>query len=274
MLKIKPIEQLKFTDDFMFSATMKNPDICKSILETLLDIKIKEIKYLESEKTFDLGYMTKGIRLDVYVEGSDKIFDVEMQNKIYDDLPQRSRYYQSMIDMDQLSKGQEYGELKDSLVIFISENDFFNVGLPIYTFQNICLEKKDLKLDDGSTKVFVNAGAFEDEKNLAKKSLLCYIKTKQATDDLTQKIDQTVEKIKTFENFRGDYMSWALAEFDARKEGIAIGEKRGFSRGEACGFNMAKIETAKNFLKMGLTIEQVANGTGLSIETITELKNK
>ena len=111
---------------------------------------------------------------------------------------------------------------------------------------------------------------------------MCYIKTKQATDDLTQKIDQTVEKIKTFENFRGDYMSWALAEFDARKEGklegIAIGEKRGFARGEklgeARGINIAKIETAKNAIKMGLDENQVSLLTGLSIETITELTKK
>ena len=53
------------------------------------------------------------------------------------------------------------------------------------------------------------------------------------------------------------------------KEGIAEGEKIGIEKGA----KEAKIETAKNFLKLGLTVEQVAEGTGLSIEEVDVLKN-
>ena len=37
------------------------------------------------------------------------------------------------------------------------------------------------------------------------------------------------------------------------------------------GEHKKAIETAKNFLQMGLSIEQVSKGTGLSIEDIKEL---
>ena len=57
------------------------------------------------------------------------------------------------------------------------------------------------------------------------------------------------------------------AKTDALNEGIAIGEKRGISLGE---YKKA-VETAKNFLAMGLSVEQVADGTGLSIEEIEKL---
>ena len=70
---------------------------------------------------------------------------------------------------------------------------------------------------------------------------------------------------------------------EGKKEGIKEGEKRGLEKGKkegikegiekgkAEGEHKKAIETARNFLKMGLSIEQVAQGTGLSIEEITKL---
>ena len=58
-------------------------------------------------------------------------------------------------------------------------------------------------------------------------------------------------------------MAWGLAEFDA--------EQRGYKEGVSDGISQAKIETAKKFLTMGISIEQVAQGTGLSLETIENI---
>ena len=54
---------------------------------------------------------------------------------------------------------------------------------------------------------------------------------------------------------------------EGRNEGIAIGEERGIS----LGAYQKAIETARKFLSMGLSVEQVANGTGLSVEEIEKL---
>ena len=35
------------------------------------------------------------------------------------DFPERARYYQSVIDMDNLSKGENYTRLKDTYIIFL-----------------------------------------------------------------------------------------------------------------------------------------------------------
>ena len=51
-------------------------------------------------------YETKGVRLDVYIKDSDKVFDIELQNALDDNLPLRTRYYQSMVDSDNLLKGE------------------------------------------------------------------------------------------------------------------------------------------------------------------------
>ena len=74
-------------------------------------------------------------------------------------------------------------------------------------------------------------------------------------------------------------MTWEMLKqdtydsgFSAGEEyGIAIGEKRGISLGITQGAYQKAVETARKFLSMGLSIEQVANGTGLSVEEIEKL---
>ena len=54
---------------------------------------------------------------------------------------------------------------------------------------------------------------------------------------------------------------------DIRREAIEEGRLEGIIEGRQEG----KIETAKNLIKMGLTLEQVAQGTGLSLEEVEQL---
>ena len=66
---------------FVFAKTMEsNPDLCRHILELILNIKIKNISYPEREKTVDMRTDSKGIRIDVYVEdkSTNRSFDIEI----------------------------------------------------------------------------------------------------------------------------------------------------------------------------------------------------
>ena len=56
-----------------------------------------------------------------------------------------------------------------------------------------------------------------------------------------------------------------------REEGISIGLERGLATGREEGTYQTKLETARNLLAMGLEPEQVAQGTGLSLEVIQKL---
>ena len=80
MYKIKPWEDLTIQDDYMFKLVMRRERICKKVLEKILKIKIRAIKYLENEKTIEASYESKGVRLDVYVaDDKGTVFNVEMQ---------------------------------------------------------------------------------------------------------------------------------------------------------------------------------------------------
>ena len=89
----KKFEDLTFSDHYMFEKVLQNEEICKELLERLLKIKIDYLVYPEIEKTISPYYETKGVRLDVYVKDSDKVFDIELQNALDMDFPFRTRYY-------------------------------------------------------------------------------------------------------------------------------------------------------------------------------------
>ena len=58
-MTFKPIDELFFTDDYMFGTLMRNAEICKSILETLLNIQIEKLEYPELQKSISTYYESK-----------------------------------------------------------------------------------------------------------------------------------------------------------------------------------------------------------------------
>ena len=264
--RIKPVEELRFTDDFMFCRVMKNPDLCKGVIERLLGIKVERIEYPELQKEIRPYYSAHGVRMDVYVKDSDRIFDIEMQTSVPEDLPRRMRYYQSMIDIDSLIAGSEYEALKESYIIFLCTKDPFGLGLPVYTFSTVCKEKTDFSLNDGINKLFFNASAFASEKNLEIKGFLGYLCNGKPSDYLTEDIDRRIERLKINEIFRSDYMMDALPLHDARKAGLREGRLEGERE--------AKFATARNLLKKNISAEIIAECTGLSLEEVQKIKQE
>ena len=279
----KSVEELTFTDDFMFGTIMKHKPVCKGVLERLLHIKVGKIEYPSLQKTIAPFYESKGIRLDVYVAESSRVFDVEIQTSVPPDLPKRTRYYQSLMDVDSLLRGQSYAELKDSYVLFICTQDPFNKGLPVYTFENTCREESGLFLADKSYKVFYNASAYGKEKDDELHALLRYLCKKQATSNFTQTIDGLVESTKNNEKFRSVYMSLNIHRDDLLRQGSLIGEKIGFERGVVAGMSKGRrqgfsdgsrrkaLEDAGNLKRLGVSIDIITQATGLSKQEVESL---
>lgn len=51
------------------------------------------------------------------------------------DLPLRSRYYQAMMDIDNLGTGTHFTDLKECYILFICTFDPYGRNLPKYTFR-------------------------------------------------------------------------------------------------------------------------------------------
>ena len=81
--------------------------------------------------------------------------------------------------------------------------------------------------------------------------------------------DMAILKEEAYED--GLFVGLATGREEGREEGISIGLERGRATGREEGAYQTKLETARNLLSMGLSPEQVAQGTGLSLEVILQL---
>ena len=67
--------------DYVFGKIMEDKETCKRFIEQTLDIKIRDLVYLEKQKTLDPAIDVKGIRLDVYVEDDQNtVYNIEIQS--------------------------------------------------------------------------------------------------------------------------------------------------------------------------------------------------
>ena len=156
-----------------------------------------------------------------------------MQQVINDELPKRTRYYQSILDTDALLKGHDYTDLQETHIIFICKKDPIGQGLPVYTFSTTCSENKNIKLNDKTFKHFFNAEAADSESDIAIKAFLKYIETRESNNTLTYKIKTAVENIKKIQATKGAYMIEHLKIRDAMRRGLEEGIRQGLSQGIA-----------------------------------------
>ena len=263
----KPVEDLVFTDDFMFGAVMREPEICKGVLERLLHTKIDHIEYPELQKYISPFYTRKGVRLDVFVADSDKVYDVECQSYKVENIGKRTRYYQSMIDIDSLLKGAVYSELKESYVIFICTSDPFGSDLPVYTFERKCREDAGVELKDETHHLIFNATAYEHANDPELRDFLAFVRNNTAESDFTRGIANMVQTKKFEQTFINEYLAWNLHDKDVELRGKKAGLAEGKKAGLAEGVRM----TARNMLALNMSVETIAKATGLSVDEIKSL---
>ena len=121
----------------------------------------------------------------------------------------------------------------------------------------------NIQLNDKIIKKFFNAKAYKQENDVAIKSFLKYIISRETSDDFTHKIEAFIKDIKSKEANKKEYSSVNIHDqdiyFNAKNEGIAQG-----------AYEKA-IVTAKKMLKNNISLEIIVECTGLSVQTIKNL---
>ena len=83
----------------------------------------------------------------------------------------------------------------------------------------------------------------------------------------------TPQEMREYETSKMAYRDIKNSVDTAKREGIEIGMAKGMEKGRAEGKHEANTETAQRLLAMGLSAEQVAKATQLSLEIIKNLSN-
>ena len=272
-VKLRELRELNLLDKFLFDEAMEDRETYQMAVSILMENEVEFLEKPETEKELRVSSEIRQVRLDVV--GMDKkgnIYYAEMQKRNTGNLIRRSRYYQAELDVSLLEPGSmDFNLLNDSLFIMIAPFDIFGRGLYRYTFEEVCRECPDLKLDDGAVRIFINTKGNNQED--FSQEFLNFMKYLENTTDENaeksgseriKKIHEKVCRIRKSEKAGIKYMQrWEELEYakqDGREEGIKEGIKEN------------ALNTAKRMLEDGkLTMEKIAEYAGLSLDEVKRL---
>lgn len=251
---LETLGKLRILDDTLMREVFRNNlELAQFMLRII--IGKSDLVLTKEETQYDLQHLfgSRSITLDVFGEDSDgKQYDCEVQ--IADDgaNAHRARYHSAAMDVDNLKIREDFRSLPDTYVIFITENDVWGEGQPIYLIDRINTTTGK-HFDDGEHIIYVN-GAYDnkdDTSDLAK--LIHDFRCKKADEMVLTPFADIMKFLK--ETPKGvDRMCKIMEEREeerVKNENIII---------------------AANLLKLGsISREEIANATGLSLETINAL---
>ncbi|WP_206214161.1 PD-(D/E)XK nuclease family transposase, partial [Adlercreutzia sp. ZJ304] len=84
-------QKLTIKNQYMFNRVMTDEDICIKTLERILNKKIESLEYKNAEQAFEPLAHTKGVRLDLFAKGENKVYDIELQIQPRKDIAKRYR---------------------------------------------------------------------------------------------------------------------------------------------------------------------------------------
>ena len=182
-------------------------------------------------------------------DSTGKQFDVEIQQDNEGASPKRARYHSGLMDMNTLNPGQDFEELPESYVIFITRDDILGYGLPIYHIDRQIKELNEAFQDEAHI-IYVNSRK-QDDTELGK--LMHDLHCKKADEMHSPILAKRVYELK--ETQKGvELMCHEMEKIYS--EGMESGEKRGELK--------AKKETILSLAEMGIPVNQIAKAVNLS----------
>ena len=176
-------------------------------------------------------------------DSTGKQFDVEIQQDNEGASPKRARYHSGLMDMNTLNPGQDFEELPESYVIFITRDDILGYGLPIYH-----IDRQIKELNE----------AFQDEAHII------YVNSRKQNDTELGKLMHDLH-CKKADEMHSPILAKRMYELKETQKGVELMchemEKiysEGMESGEKRGELKAKKETALSMAEEGMNIQKIA----------------
>ena len=292
-------EKLVMKDDILFKVFFsRNEEYLKSFLSSILgrEIRIKRVTH-DARLEQLVREMKYGI-LDLEVElENGEIVNVEMQVKNNDNIEKRTTFYASKKIVEQIEPGQRYHELKNVIVIAIL--DYTLTDLPEYLIETRRIIKghEDYELNNEVKYYYIELEKFrkqEPDMSIKLNQWLAFIDMERGDllDMAKKESNEIKEAVEEYEVLTGDAEIKRLAELrlmskleedaalasarakgteDGLKIGIEEGMKQGIEEGVKQGEKQTLVEIVKKMKDKKLSIEEIAELTGLSINEIKKI---
>ncbi|MCR5093601.1 MAG: hypothetical protein K6B72_06495 [Lachnospiraceae bacterium] len=225
----KSVYQMNLIDDFLLTCLLTDEESGKEaariILSALLNRNIRVVD-VTSQKVFNgIHKDMRGIRLDAYIHAAEEdhtenadIYNIEAETRYADKriLPQRSRYYSSLIDVHHLKTGTVFDNLPKLVIIMILSYDPFDAGDLYYEASTKLITHPKIPYDDGIRRLYFytdgNCNIPEAEGGSRISDMIRYIQNSHEESVINPDIrdlDNIVSRVRQREEVSIKYMqSW------------------------------------------------------------------
>ena len=243
------IKNFTLMSDIFMRNVFKKRECLEYVLQVIMDKQ--DLQVIEKDYKNMQG---RSAVMDCVARDSEgKQFDVEIQQDNEGASPKRARYHSGLMDMNTLNPGQDFDELPESYVIFITRDDTLGYGLPIYHIDRQIKELNEAFQDEAHI-IYVNSKK-QDDTQLGR--LMHDLHCKKADEMHSPILAKRVYELK--ETQKGvELMCHEMEKIYS--EGMESGEKRGIEMGEL----KAKKETILSLAEMGIPVDKIAKAVNLS----------
>ena len=249
--RFRPID-----DTFMRGLFKENLPLAQFVLRIITGKPDLVLTTCETQADMKRVTGARSICLDAYAtDSTGKKYDIEVQRADNGADPHRARYHSSVMDVENLDEKQDYKELPDTYVIFITEKDYYKAGEPVYWIQNMN-RTLNRPFDDGTHILYVN-GEYRGDSDIGR-----LMHDFNCTDAADMNFPILAEKTRYLkENPRG-VSEMCKAMEDLRDESI----KKGIEEGEA-----RKAQSmAQKLYKKGYSVEDIAEMVEYSVDLVQQ----
>ena len=243
------IKNFTLMSDIFMRNVFKQRECLEYVLQVIMEKQ--DLKVIEQiiQKDYKNLQGRSAIMDCVARDSEGKQFDVEIQQDNEGASPKRARYHSGLMDMNTLNPGQDFDELPESYVIFITSDDILGYGFPIYHIDRHIKEADDSFQDEAHI-IYVNSRKQEDtELGRLMHDLHCRNADKMHSPVLAKRVHELKDTQKGVE-----LMCHEMEKIYS--EGMESGELK------------AKKETALSLAEMGLPVEKIAKAVNHNVNEV------
>ena len=195
------IAGLTIMSDIFMRNVLKKRECIEYFLRVIMEREDLEVKEQVLQKDYK-NLQGRSAVLDCVARDTEsKRYDVELQQEEEGASARRARYHSGLLDMNTLEAGQDFDELPESYVIFITRDDVLGYGLPIYHI-NKKIEEVTEDFQDGAHIIYVNAKIKDKETALGRlmHDLQCRTADEMFSEILAERVRELKEMPKGVED--------------------------------------------------------------------------
>lgn len=237
-------------DDFLTKCFEGDTECIQLVLRIVLEMPDLIVVDVRTQ-VFVENLLNRSVRLDVLAtDSTGRKFNIEIQRADRGAGRKRARYNSSMMDANLLQKGEDFEQLPETYVVFITEHDVMAKGLPLYQVER-CILATGERFEDGAHIIYVN-GTYRDETPIGK-----LMHDFSCTDPADMHYGVLADRVRFFKESKEGVAIMCKAMEDMRNQTLREG----------------MMEVARRMLAAGkYALEEIAEISGLSLDEVKKLQ--